>query len=437
MKIEVVKTYILVVLVAISLILTFTIWTYKPNFDAIIDPKDKYINEEEFHLDGEVQTKKDIITPESIIFQNAGKYFGFINPNEQNKLYEDMQTWAIYDFKLDESHRIPDDNFQVELRFPDTLPMEVLPSVFSFNEEPESLPSWSFRRVMITFNDSKSIMYFHFLSIDGQRQATATVNNVTKYDLLKSYATNIDDFEEYTVFEDAKTPIFIPKHEKDAVRRSFTINMMNPKKLVNAMFYDPSLVSRNLSNEDIAYYTDGKRQMLVSPDRRYMEFTDPIQEDEIGLLRPLDVIDKSLANINEHKGWTNIYKLDELDMQKNRIKYLMYYAGYPVFNTSLTAIEQVWQGQSLFQYKRPLFKLNNSIVGEPVTLPSGQKVKQYLKGRTKYKLDQIEDIRIGYGVSYEDNASYIMILDPAWFIKYNGNWIAINPDETADSRGVS
>src|SRR5690625_7176337 len=93
-----------------------------------------------------------------------------------------------------------------------------------------------------------------------------------------------------------------------------------------------------------------------------------------------DLFNTTINDINEHKGWTNTFILDEAEVNANRLQFRMYHDGYPIFShEDYSMIEQRWEGQELYQYKRPLFKLTNLLSSEQVTLPSGKDVMSYLK----------------------------------------------------------
>src|SRR5699024_12649737 len=98
MKFEVIKTYVLVILVGLSLILSYSIWNYQPNYELLSDTD--YLDE--IDIGGKEQSKKDVIKPTSIIFKNAGQYYGFTNPTADHSLFKDMQSWMMYNFQTSE-----------------------------------------------------------------------------------------------------------------------------------------------------------------------------------------------------------------------------------------------------------------------------------------------------------------------------------------------
>ncbi|HLR41441.1 MAG TPA: two-component system activity regulator YycH [Virgibacillus sp.] len=417
MKFESVKTFILTILVGLSLLLTFGLWTYQPEHELLNDTS--YINEVD--IGGIEEAKKDIIEPDHIIFHKDQRYFGYEDPINQQNLYKDMQSWPLYNFHVSEANGAPAHKYQVEVIFPDAIPLDMLHSLFTLDEE-EHLPGWSFQHVYITFDQASTSMNIQFLSIDGRKQATAVIDNTDKYNLLWSVMSEPEGLSEYTLFEPADTPIYLPKNQVEMARRSLGVKTIDPNMLVNALFSNPSLVSTNIGE---AYYTDGQRGMSVLKEGRSLEFINPIQSYEPS--NPGDLIDSSITNINEHRGWTDEYKLEAIDRDTNNLCYRMRYEGYPVYNNSgLSIIEQSWRNQELHQYRRPLISLNNSLGGDVVNLKSGSNVIHYLENNAKYEMEKVNDIQVGYHLKYLDNATHSLTLEPAWYMNYNGHWQEID-----------
>src|SRR5690625_6219786 len=125
-------------------------------------------------------------------------------------------------------------------------------------------------------------MNIQFLSIDGRKQATAVIDNTDKYNLLWSGMSEPEGLSEYTLFEPADTPIYLPKNQVEMVRRSLGVKTIDPNMLVNALFSNPSLVSTNIGE---AYYTDGQRGMSVLKEGRSLEFINPRSEEHTSELQ--------------------------------------------------------------------------------------------------------------------------------------------------------
>ncbi|MGM8212840.1 YycH family regulatory protein [Virgibacillus sp. W0430] len=427
MTYERIKTFILTLLVGISLLLTFALWSNQPNFDQFHDTR--YINQGD--LGGKEEKKKGIIEPSSIIFHENGTHYGFKNPLSMASLTKDMHTWVLYDFQPGEARGRPKNKQQVEVIFPSPIPMSILPSLLKFNKE-NYMPNWSFQRIHITFKEKSRSLELLFLSVDGRKQATAVVDKSDKYELLVNYFKERELFEEYISFSNATTTIYLPKNPVVMHRKTLATTTIEPDLLVNVLFSTPSLVSANIGE---AYFTDSQRGMRLLQDGRAIEYTNPIQSN-YERMEIIELFDKSISNINEHKGWTNDYKFESADKSINEIRYRMYYDGYPVFDyADLSVIEQEWRSQELYQYYRPLFVLNNSLGQDEVNLPSGQAVLNYLESSDNFELRNIKDIRIGYHLDDTENASHSIALRPGWYINYNGSWRQVDVANSYSFKG--
>lgn len=419
MNIETIKSFILTILVLISILLTFSLWNYKPDYDRIYNAPHTYINEVD--IGGAEVTKKDIIQPDLMIFHYKDNYFGFSRLRDQQNLYKDMQNWVIYDFNPSSKQANLDQKNKLEITFPTAIPMKLIGSLFHLHEDfsEDLLPSWSFERIYIVFNEEDATLSVQFMSLDGEEQSEAIINNASIYNELMSYVTDEELLIEYMLFDSAKQLIYLPEAQIEMIRRSLTVKNIETSLLVDALFSNPSLVSHNIRESS---FSDGQRALNVIQEGRSMEYYNPIESDD-NEIDMIELLEQSIENINEHKGWTEDYHLDDIVMSTNKIRYRMHYDGYPVFNNiDLSIIEQQWRGHDLHLYHRLLFTLNDSLGGDTINLASGNELINYLKNNSKYKIDKINDIQIGYKLLYLEDASYSVVLEPAWYIDYDGSW---------------
>ncbi|WP_042147731.1 YycH family regulatory protein [Paucisalibacillus sp. EB02] len=447
MKLEVIKSYTLAILVGISLILSFSLWSYQSE-DAPLE-EDDALNEEEINLGGEVESRRTLVQPSKIIFDDGGNYYGFMNPINMEDLYEDMKSWVLYNFRVSDANGRPNEGSQVEIIYPIELPMAIIPSLFTVNDienVTRSLPdNLSFQRTYITFNNDHTLTFI-FLSTDGEVQIKADVNNAQKYELLFNYMEIKEGLEEYGVIVEEEFPTYLPINP---ITPSYTFNVatsskLDPNILKNALFIDPSRVFTNVSEDMDIWYQDSQRLMKVFENKLNMEYINPHESFSYNPMTFLDLLDQSIDNINGYKGWVQDYHLESINTMDNFIRYQMFYRGYPVFNhDGLSTIEQIWinsdsgMNNELQQHRQPLFTINNTY-SDSYTLPSGKEIINYLKENSIYKLNEIKDIQVGYRLGYEETTDqYIRLsLTPSWYIKTNGKWEQINV-EIKPSKGVS
>lgn len=427
MKLETVKSVILAVLIGISLLLTLGLWSYQPNYKFMANME--YAEADIGGVDD--VHKKDVIVPTSVIFHRYNRVYGFADPKQRESLYRDMQSWVMYNFKTGKADGPPTDDYQVELTFPYKLPMKILDSLFSFNEKID-LPDWSFQRIYITFNEDLSLKV-QFLSENGDQRATALVNNSKKYNELWNYVTNPKELSEYILFKESDTPIYIPKNKPEMKQRRVAMQSINPGELVDVLFSNPEIVRRDTTNAGGVYYTDEVRGMRVKGDGKSIEFFNTLNTS-YNQMEPMNLLDTSINNINEQKGWTSEFHLEELRPATNFIRYRMFYSGYPVFNSDLAVIEQEFRNDDLYKYQRPIVSFNTSPGENTVELPSGEDVI-YMIDKSDMKADEIDDIRIGYHLAAEDDDLPYLTMKPAWYVKYNGNWQELEFDKLSINKG--
>lgn len=417
MKLESIKSFTLTILVGISLLLTLGLWSYQPSND-IYNGQDTRTSPD---IGGVELTKQELIEPGKIIFHIGKQHFGFGEPSNQHKLFKEIQSWALYDFQLVRGGEVGEVDNQVEIIFPDAIPMQITRELFTFNQGDNLvLPGWSFRRVIITFNQSESILKIHFISETGQQDAIATVNNSSKYDVLWGKMVKKKGLNELIKFDEGANPIYIPEQKVTMVKSKWSVSQIEPTKLVRTLFPDPNRVSWS-----DGIYSDTVRGMEVQENGSKIVYTNPLDPTE-DRINAEELLDYSIENINDHKGWTSDnYRLVMIDPQENSVRYQMFYEGYPTYSDrNLTIIQQQWRNTDLYKYNRPLIKLQRELSnGEKEPLLSGSYVVNYLKSTYASTKDigQIQDIKIGYEYNYDNTSSFIT-LDPAWFVKVNGEW---------------
>jgi regulatory protein YycH of two-component signal transduction system YycFG len=421
MKWETAKTFILIILIGTSLVLTFGMRNYQPDVTNLSDESIGEVN-----LGGtRDESKRTIVRPSEVIFKSNGNFFGFAKPKGREQMYDQMYSWTFTNFTTQVAGERNPGNYEIEVIFPDAIPLELFGSIMSFNEEDIFFPEWSFERLFITFTDKES-MNIEFISTSGNEKATATVNNPNDYEQMWTYMTSLetDRFVDYTVMNTGTKNIYIPSGEMVLKKEAISFETIDPSDMRDILFPDPAVVMESTTTTSgLTYFTDS-RQIRMGANNLVMEYVNPFTENSDPPLTVVSLLDSSISNLNENGSWTGDFKLAELNAYQNFVKYRLHYGGYPVFssaNPDLSVIEQKWNSQQLEEYRRPLFRLINSLQHSDVDLISAESLITKLKNHQSYTLEKIQDIRIGYrlNVNLEKNA---IELEPAWHVKYDGHW---------------
>ncbi|NBJ69818.1 MULTISPECIES: two-component system activity regulator YycH [Clostridia] len=437
MKLETFKSIILVLLIGLSLLLTFGLWNYQSEFEELEDLE----NVSETSVGGkQMETKSNVIEPSSIIFHAGEQHLGYKNPQKNKQFFLDMQTWIFTDFSVRESNqRRPPKGYDAEIIFPDALPIQIAANLFHFPDTEEIEATWSFDRIYLYLDKDTATISVQFPSIDGRRQAKASLNDSVNYNKLEKLFASREGLTEYIlVNEDEKEKdsrrIFIPSNTDGLQKRSLIVNKIPPDLFVRALFPNLTRVSRSDKGDrgiGEFYFADSEREMRIQHHETKLEFYNPnAVGNPSGSVNPVELIDRSISRVDSHDGWFGDYSLYDLDAPSNRVIYQMRYNGYPVHSRNgLSFIEIQYEGQDIYQYNRSLLKLSNEVNTEEVDVPSGEKVIQYVTNELSdtWKMEQIENIQLGYDFQYQTDNS--VILEPTWFIQINGEWKRLFPEE--------
>lgn len=416
---ETIKTFILVVLVGLSFLLSYILWSYQPKYELFYDAS--YINEAD--VGGKERTKNELIKPSNIVFHDEDLLLGFVRPTDRQALFQEIQTWELTNVTITEATNRTIDDIEskyVEITFPSSLPAGLLTSLFNLGEEIE-FPNWSFDRVYIILQEHTDLLEVQVFSVDKREQFMATVEKIGPYQAIKRYDDDHPHLQRYVNAPFGDKPIYIPEKVENVATKTLVANLIDPDRFINALFSNPALVKPNRRE---AFFTDGQRGMRVFQEGRYLEFINPIQTNDVKL-EPIDLLDKTISHINEHKGWFNEYWFDSLHTATGKIQFRLHYDYYPVFDfNNLTVMEQIWREQELYQYQRSLIQIGNLLNVTDVELPSGEQAIQAIEFAEDLELDKVTDIQLGYYLNHIDE-SHSVTLEPAWFMLYDQNWIRI------------
>ncbi|MHA6250306.1 YycH family regulatory protein [Oceanobacillus sp. CAU 1775] len=443
MKLETIKSIILVLLIALSLVLSLSLWSYQPNSERALSG-DVVTND--INAGGLTdETKRSMVKPSDIVFHTAGEHYGYTEAIERDNLYVEMQEWTIAGFEASVAReQVAATDNRVELQFSDDIPMQIMNSLFNFEQEDIDLPSWSINRIYIHFIEDSKSLKVEFISRENNRVSAGIINSSDSYDRLASLITEIDPeiLVKYIAVNENDLAFYIPEPAINLPAYSITPTEIDPTLFVNILFSNPAVV-RETSSQSIGetYFTDN-RQMSVYQNRMRMEYVNhaaPTVDEDI-IISEVDLLDRSIININNHFGWTGNYRLDQVDLATRNISFQLHYDGVPVFsNYKLATIRQAWgiyqNSYQLIEYDRPLFLLERNILfSDTVYLPSGESVLAYLENNTDVSLENIQDIQVSYELSYDLESEYFQ-LSPFWYKKENNTWQKIIFDEHSSPRG--
>jgi regulatory protein YycH of two-component signal transduction system YycFG len=427
-------------LVGTSIFLTWSIWTYEPEYDPF-EQSSEFIK-----IKSDVQIVSDVIKPVSILFHGNGQHFQTSNPAEINEMEKEFSQWrfrGIKEISVNRLQRKFDDfvheDGSIEIEFSDDIPISLYKTVLNITDK--EVPKFSFDRIIIkqkNISGNESAVYF--VSYDQRKIYQGMVDSKKLRNFMDSfYRGSYDKHPEYTAETiNSKRTLFVPENPVEINRLQYYIDSLDIGDLKSALFINPKYVRQepvSVGEE----YTDGTRLMTVNKDNYLISYINPAQKSKL-FDSSSDLLQKSIDFINEHAGWeNNNYRFAYMSEHEQRVVFRLFVNGYPAFNESgMTEIEQIWGKEEIYSYDRPYFKLDSVLpsVGSAKTLRSGKEVVNQLKSKDNVDFNSVEDISIGYKLdkSLDSKLVTLVTLEPTWYYRIGDKWFIVPFDDTGGDR---
>ncbi|WP_173918135.1 YycH family regulatory protein [Halobacillus sp. Marseille-Q1614] len=428
MKVETIKTIILVLLIMFSLLLTVALWTYQPNYDSL-ENEDGVIDETS--INGEEVEISSLIAPNKFIFHRNGLHYAFSDPENVTVTFNELQEWTMRDLIQIEDAGIPEhDGSMVEVTFPTEIPSQAMPGLFTLEDESQGVPPGEFNRMFFVFRENGGAEVFFTSDRPDASSFRATISE-DDASRLKAASNEESQLTDQVAFKkEDQRPIYLPKGpvsvEKDLVQ---------PKRieilpLQNELFPNPAAVKNTSTSSTEQRLTDYYRRLEVFAQGKRMEYVDLVPNDtEVqSTLSSYDVLEESVNFINGHEGWTDTFRLNQFSPSpaNSTVQFNMYFDNYPLLESSddIHKIELEFEEQTVQRYMRPLldFEAYYQSPNQTEQLTSGENVISFLENSNQYSLRLIEDIQVGYRIEPQVQGYQVYELVPAWFVLENGRW---------------
>lgn len=423
---EQVKSVILLLLIFLSLTLTFTIWTYSPTYG---------INETPI-VDISIAEKKkieDVVKPYRLLYSHEEMFTGSTSKMNIETVLNSMKTWDIQTVEplnnkasfqqINEYIKTPN---RITLFYSAEVPIKTYSSILSFASH--DLPNVSFNRLVIDWNDPlEDKVTFYFINTSKQKVYTARVANVNREGFSARTTKKAIDLPIYNEIErPGRLSLYVSKDPENTIGYTYILEEIDKEKFINALFTSPNLVRSNTLGTSQQEYTDDSALMNVDFLSKKLLYVHPASESE-DASNPGELIQNSVNFINEHNGWTDDYRYSRINPATQQVSYQLYLDGIPVFSDDTwTEMTTYWGVNRIYRYTRPYFTLNNS-TNRDIQLQSGQDTYDLISTFSDISMLSVDDIAVGYYLS-QDDQQLSMSLEPSWYYLLNGLWIRVSPE---------
>jgi regulatory protein YycH of two-component signal transduction system YycFG len=341
MRYENSKSVILTILILVSIVLTWNLWTYQPNFDMMENGN----NVEEVTLK-EKRELHEVITPDLVLFHRNGQHNGTTNAALLNQIMSEIRKWSFYDVKnysenVEDIKELVHGNGNTEIVFPTDIPIEIYRSVLKFEEK--RIPAFTFNRIIINVeNSEKGNGTVYFVSADYRQVFISHISPVLLNEFNRDFYKNAEQYQRYFTYDATEQrTVFIPDGNVEMMEYTYLPVVLNSEAFKEALFSDPRFVQRGTVS-GIEEFSDASSKMTVNHDTNMLLYVNPNGESDY-VENAYDLLMRSIDFINGHGGWTDAYRYVAKDVKRKSVTFRLYNNdGYPVFNESwMSEIQEV------------------------------------------------------------------------------------------------
>jgi regulatory protein YycH of two-component signal transduction system YycFG len=448
--IENIKTFVLWLLILLSVFLTYQIWTFQPEY-AILKSAE-YIDNLQI---GEEKSLQEVIKPKHIVFHHQESSFSPSNQLEINDtLYEELfQGLTFENFSPLSNLELRDNrqsNTELEFIFPDSIPAEVIIELFQINSSEQFLLQGIDQVVFSTIEiGEEEQVRVRFVSLKEKLTSEAVTNlSVSRFE--EAVTDSISELS-YPVFSYVlinygngyMKKVYLPDDTLEMDSAIYLSKPIAPEHFKQSLFSDPSFVKNYLQSNGEESFTDGNRMVNVLNSGNVLRYINPGYGDTADRSSKSS-LNSSLDFLNGHGGLTNPFYFDSVKSvaTSEEITFRLAVGGHPVYESNFYDVNNLFEitltrvgGNQFEQYIRPLFYIEADPINSVITtkLPSGHELIDLLKNQVGFDRYLLTDINNGFKMNKRQS---IITFEPSWFIQYNGKWESISVAETDDSEVI-
>jgi regulatory protein YycH of two-component signal transduction system YycFG len=431
---ELIKSITLTGLILLSLVLTWSLWTFKPSHPLIEDART--VKKQE--VDDPAQSK-EVVNPTQVIYHKGNKLFG-IEANDTIKEFHNNLNETNFTIEpgvknfvsFDPEEILFEGDPYIEVIYPVRMTQEIYKDVFSIESEIVStkLQYVDVDRIFLYQNEKTSNIEGYLVSYQSSKMQKIKASNNNLLPLIKGMDDMVKNRKlvPYIAYDieqsdDARNAIkrrfYLPKNNLKLNSYNYISRPISEdtyEMYKQALFKDPQAVKSATGDNEITY-ADGTTALVVNKLRNRFEYTNFAGSTNPNS-RQISPLFQSIEYINTHAGWGNPYRISNLE--SDITDFWLFVENLPVLERDMQ-MSLTWDKGELQKYERSLVQLDLSASSftEEITLQSGEAVVRELK-ESDYNGEYIMGLRIGY--TMKKRGSHLYELEPKWFFNYGINY---------------
>lgn len=433
---EHIKSITLTLLILLSLVLTWSLWTFKPSYPSLEGAR--IVKKQEVDVEAEL---KEIVYPTQIIYHKGDDLYGVeANPliNEFNvRLNETkftFETGPKNNRAFDPNETFLKDNKYIEVVFPVGMTQDIYKEIFSFESEISPSKPKNVDRIFLYRDRSTDSVEGYLVSYQEKKMQKIRASNNQLNPIMKDMDKWVDNgsFVPYLNFDieergnegqvEVKRRFYFPQVPLNLTRYTYISTATSEdtyEMYKKALFKDP-LAVKSASAPNQITYADGTAAMVINELQNRFTYTNFAGFGNRNTPSSISPLIQSMDYINTHAGWGNPYIASNLT--NFNAGFWLFVKNLPVLDPDMQ-MSLTWYENELQEYQRSMIELDLSaasypdILSEEITILSGKEVKKELVDQ-EYNLKYVQDVRIGFTMK-KQNEPHVYKLEPQWFINYD------------------
>ncbi|WP_034551568.1 YycH family regulatory protein [Carnobacterium funditum] len=412
---------LLIVLILLSLILMWAIWTGPNQYDNQSENEQKKLSS--------VTIKREIsrvFGPSQIVLHNSGKARMTMKKavlTSSNKVFSEVKL-----DRLEDPIRFSSEDYQTELNQTDdkiewlyfkSIPFGVISNLFA--NLPGEYQEKTFDRIYLSETNPSELSFYNTAE---KLLYTSKIEEINQEKLLAIVHREDTPYRFVEIKEIGNKYIYLPINELKLPRLTYMVEKQPNNLFIERLFDDTSEVREKRSEQSVQYL-DYISEMRINEGTNILNYyRNRSSSDAMPLTKTLML---SFQDLMLYENWSDEIHFFDYSKQKNEVTYRRYIEGFPVFSpvgygaTYLTVVED---GMSRLQVPMVVAQTPISDEENQKSLSSGEDLLKELAEKN-YTLEKIGDIKIGYTWTNNLESDRVINLEPNWYIYTEGDWVNV------------
>lgn len=412
---------LMILLIVLSLFLTWAIWTMPGQYGEQTSSDQKKTSSVTIS-----RQLARVFGPSQVVLHESDTAEITTNRDVLSAFTKAFNSWKLD--SLDDPIELTPDEYQaelnhsgneIELLYFESIPFGVLSNLFA--NLPGEYQDQTFDRVYLSQSDPDTL---YFYNTETKLLYTSTLENVDQIQLSESIHRKDVTYRPVTTVKVADKMIYLPLSSLKLPYLTYMVERQPNSLFIERLFDDTSEVRENRS-ENAVQYIDYISEMRVNEKTNILNYyRNRNSGDTLSLTRTLM---DSFNELMRFENWSDEIHYFDYNHQSNEVTYRRYIEGFPVFSLTgygATYITVVREGLSQLQVPLVVAQTPISDEGKEKELLSGDELLDTLINYG-YAIEKIDDIKIGYTWTNSSESDRVINLEPSWYIYKNGNWTSL------------